>query len=195
MGCTEQEKVLRMVNTDKLWLDPYAPTYETIRLGLKEGSPAWVLIDMPDAPKLVRGKVLYVSPVADSVSQTRRVRVEIDNPQAWPAGTQAQVRFTEPSAEWDKYKMQIARAPQPSPSLDSGPVLATTTGLPPSASNSLVIASQWYSLGQQPQEPLEIQFSWPGPQVMPVASQPGDGHWGGCFVLGDPSARVGGPLK
>jgi multidrug efflux pump subunit AcrA (membrane-fusion protein) len=43
---------------------------------------------------------VYVSPVADSVSQTRRVRVEIDNPEGWPAGTQARVRFTEPTGEW-----------------------------------------------------------------------------------------------
>jgi RND family efflux transporter MFP subunit len=117
-GCTEQEKVLRMVNTDKLWLDPYAETYETIRLKLKEGSPAWVLIDMPDAPKLVTGKVLYVSPVADSVSQTRRVRVEIDNPEGWPAGTQARVRFTEPSGDWQKYKAQAASAGGAMPSDD-----------------------------------------------------------------------------
>ncbi len=103
-GVTEQTKVLRIVNTEKMWLDPYAKTNETIRLALQEGSAAWVLIDMPDAPKLVRGKVLYVSPVADSVSQTRRVRVEIDNPRGWPAGTQTLVRFTEPSGEWEKYK-------------------------------------------------------------------------------------------
>jgi RND family efflux transporter MFP subunit len=103
-GCTERDPVLRLVNTEKVWLDPYADTHETIRLNLKEGSTAWVLVDMPDAPKLVRGRVLYVSPVADSVSQTRRVRVEIDNPRGWPAGTQARVRFTEPGGEWDKYK-------------------------------------------------------------------------------------------
>ena len=107
-GVTEQTKVLRVVNTEKMRLDPYANTRETIRLGLKEGSPAWVLIDMPDAPKLVRGKVLYVSPVADSVSQTRRVRVEIDNPKGWPAGTQALVRFVEPGGEWEKYKVQAS---------------------------------------------------------------------------------------
>lgn len=107
-GVTEQTKVLRIVNTEKMWLDPYADTRETIRLGLKEGSPAWVLIDMPDAPKLVRGKVLYVSPVADSVSQTRRVRVEIENPKGWPAGTQARVKFVEPSGEWEKYQVKGA---------------------------------------------------------------------------------------
>ncbi len=114
-GVTEQTKVLRMVNTEKMRLDPYADTRETIRLGLKEGSPAWVLIDMPDAPKLVQGKVLYVSPVADSVSQTRRVRVEIDNPNGWPAGTQARVKFVEPTGDWAKYKTQSVSAVTSSP--------------------------------------------------------------------------------
>lgn len=95
-GVTEQENVIRLVNTDKLWLDPYADTAETIRLGLLAGSKAWVLINLPGKPQLVEGAVVYVSPVADSVSQTRRVRVEIDNPKGWPAGTQARVRFSAP---------------------------------------------------------------------------------------------------
>ncbi|MBY0310569.1 MAG: efflux RND transporter periplasmic adaptor subunit [Phycisphaerales bacterium] len=99
-GVTEQDEVLRIVNTQKLWLDPYASTHETLQLGLKQGSPAWVLIDLPGEARVVRGNVLYVSPVADSVSQTRRVRVEIDNPQNWPAGTQALVRFSEPGGSF-----------------------------------------------------------------------------------------------
>lgn len=107
-GVTENEKALRMVNTEQLWLDPYADTSETIRLGLKENSPAWVLVDMPDSPRLVMGKVLYVSPVADSVSQTRRVRVEISNKGGWPAGTQARVRFTDPGSGWEKYRTGAA---------------------------------------------------------------------------------------
>ena len=119
-GVTEQEKVLRMVNTDKLWLDPYAPTGETIKRGLKEGSAAWVLVELPE-PKVVRGTVVYVSPVADSVSQTRRVRVEIENPLGWPAGTQARVRFTEPSGDWEKY-----RAETKSTALNTIPLQVTT---------------------------------------------------------------------
>ncbi|HMN42400.1 MAG TPA: efflux RND transporter periplasmic adaptor subunit [Phycisphaerales bacterium] len=133
-GVTEQTKVLRLVNIDKLWLDPYADTADTIRLNLKEGSPAWVLVEMPDAPRLVMGKVLYVSPVADSVSQTRRVRVEIENPQAWPAGTQARVRFTDPGKEWEKYKPAAPTAATAEPyrqvpggGLDLNEVLHPTT--------------------------------------------------------------------
>lgn len=108
-GVTENEKVLRIVNTETLWLDAYAGTSETIRLGLKENSPAWVLIELADAPRLVKGHVLYVSPVADAVSQTRRVRIEIENPEDWPAGTQARVRFTEPSAEWNQHSKESRR--------------------------------------------------------------------------------------
>jgi RND family efflux transporter MFP subunit len=102
-GVTEQEKILRIVNTEKLWLDAYASTTETIRLNLREGASAWALIDLADNPRLVKGTVLYVSPVADSVSQTRRVRIEVDNPENWPAGTPARVRFTDPGKEWDSY--------------------------------------------------------------------------------------------
>lgn len=105
-GVTEQEKILRIVNTDRLWLDAYADTSETIRVGLKADAPAWVLVHLADAPKLVRGKVLYVSPVADSVSQTRRVRVEIENPDGWPAGTLARVRFTDPGSEWERFQVK-----------------------------------------------------------------------------------------
>lgn len=99
----ESVDALRIVNTDNLWLDAYPETDETLRLRLAAGSPAWVLLNLPDRPVMVRGKVLYVSPAADYVGQTRRVRVEIPNPSDYPAGLQSAVRFTQPSAEWDTY--------------------------------------------------------------------------------------------
>ncbi len=99
----ESVDALRIVNTDNLWLDAYPETDETIRLRLATGSPAWVLLNLPDRPVMVRGKVLYVSPAADYVGQSRRVRVEIPNPADYPAGLQSAVRFTQPSAEWDAY--------------------------------------------------------------------------------------------
>lgn len=101
-GVNEQMPAIRVVNTDKLWLDAYPRTSETIELGLKQGSKAWVLIDLPGGAKMTEGEVLYVSPVADSVSQRRRVRVEIVNVGGWPAGTQAMVRFTPPEGEWPR---------------------------------------------------------------------------------------------
>lgn len=99
-GVSETTDVLRLVNTEQLWLDAYPPTDDTLRLNLDKGSQAWVLVNLPAKPALVKGRVLYVSPAADYVGQTRRVRVEIDNPKDWPAGLQGCVRFTPPSQEW-----------------------------------------------------------------------------------------------
>ncbi|MGE3107912.1 MAG: efflux RND transporter periplasmic adaptor subunit [Phycisphaerales bacterium] len=104
-GVREAEPALRVVNTEQLWIEAYAPTTETIRAGLTRDKPAWVLLDMPDRPKLVEGKILYVSPVADSVSLKRRVRVEIQNTQGWPAGTPAMVVFEKPDDSWDPYRV------------------------------------------------------------------------------------------
>lgn len=111
-GVRESDPVLRLVDIKKLRLDPYPPTQETLRLGLKTGAKAWVLVALPDKPLWVEGEVLDVSPVADSVSLTRRVRVEIDNPELWPAGIPAMVRFTPPGPEWDEYKL-VPSEPKP----------------------------------------------------------------------------------
>ena len=101
-GANEQMPAIRVVNTDQLWLDAYPRTIETQDLNLKQGSAAWVLLSLPGGAKLAEGRVLYVSPVADSVSQRRRVRVEINNPGGHPAGTPAMVRFTPPEGEWTR---------------------------------------------------------------------------------------------
>ena len=112
-GANEQVPAIRVVNTEQLWLDAYPRTFETLELGLKEGSRAWVLLNHPGGPRLAEGKVLYVSPVADSVSQRRRVRVEIQNTAGFPAGTAAMVRFTEPpappSGQWQLVDAPVAR--------------------------------------------------------------------------------------
>ena len=104
-GVEGTQPVVRLVNTNRLRLDPFPPTAVTTRHGLRGGSPAWVLTLVGEDPVVVRGEVAYVSPVADSVSQTRRVRVEFDNPADWPAGTQAVVRFSDPGAEWDRFRL------------------------------------------------------------------------------------------
>lgn len=110
-GVRESDPVVRLVNIERLRLDAYAPTPETIRLGLTLGSPVWVLVALPDKPLIAVGKVVSVSPVADSVSQTRRVHVEIDNTESWPAGTPAMVRFTAPGAEWADYMLVPTKQP------------------------------------------------------------------------------------
>jgi hypothetical protein len=71
-------------------------------LGLKPGDPAWVLMDTPDDPVVLVGKVLEVSPVAEFASQSIIVKVEIENPRSRPAGLAAWVRFVEPTGPWQE---------------------------------------------------------------------------------------------
>ncbi len=121
-GVNEQLDVIRVVSVDTLWVEPAPPTGLVVRLGLKPGSPAWVLIDTGGAggeagesgagggkPVLLKGKVLYAAPVADSVSETCVVRVEVENTPGLKIGTQARVRFEEPGPEWDQYKPDTDR--------------------------------------------------------------------------------------
>lgn len=97
---SESDKVVRVVNIDLLWLDVAAPTALSVDLGLRPGDPAWVLMELPGTPVVRVGKVIEVSPTADSASGTRRVRVEVRNTERVVAGVTSWVRFTEPTAEW-----------------------------------------------------------------------------------------------
>jgi RND family efflux transporter MFP subunit len=210
-GVTEQTKVLHLVNIEKLWLDPYAATPETIKLKLKEGSPAWVLIDMPDAPRLVKGRVLYVSPVADSVSQTRRVRVEMDNPEGWPAGTQARVRFTEPGKEWEKYQAKSS-PPAGVSALPSGGFRQVTdldlSNVLTSAPKDLVwkqadpaaIAEVASCFGSpEPGRSIcigaRLLEGWPAINSWPPPVRSDDELFPGAFIPGPPGTKIGEPSK
>ena len=94
--------VLRMVAVDPMWIDVPTPTETTLALGLKADTKAWVLLDLPGEPRVLEAKVLTVSPVADAAAGTRRVRVEMKNPESFPPGIRARVRFTEPEKNWWK---------------------------------------------------------------------------------------------
>jgi RND family efflux transporter MFP subunit len=87
--------VLRIVNIDVLWIELPTPTDLTLSKGIKAGTPAWVLLDVPGG-WAARGEVLYVSPVADAAAATRRVRVAVPNPKQFPPGTRARVKFDKP---------------------------------------------------------------------------------------------------
>jgi len=94
----DTEPVIRVVQVDPVWIDVPTPTKQTI--GLETGADAWVLVDGPEEPVVVKGTIIEVSPVADFASGSRRVRVEVPNPSAWPPGMRAWVRFSEPTPEW-----------------------------------------------------------------------------------------------
>ena len=94
----EEDPVLRIVNTDVLRMDVAADTEETF--SLKPGDDAWILIDVPGDRHVYKGTITEVSPVAYYATRQRRVRVEMENPEGWPAGLAAWVRFTAPDGEW-----------------------------------------------------------------------------------------------
>jgi RND family efflux transporter MFP subunit len=96
----DSQPVLRVVNIDRLWVAVPTPTETVMRLGLKPGDAAWVLMDTPEDPVVLAGRVIEVSPVAEFASQKTIVKVEIENPRGRPAGLAAWVRFTEPTGEW-----------------------------------------------------------------------------------------------
>ncbi len=54
-SASENDKVVRIVNVDHLWIDAPAPTQDPITLTLKVGDPAWVLIDVAGAPLVREG--------------------------------------------------------------------------------------------------------------------------------------------
>lgn len=96
----ESEPAVRVVDIDPLWIDVPTPTLQTLEQGLKKGDPAWVVVELTKDYRVYPARVIEVSSVADSSSGTRRVRVELRNPKAWPAGLTAWVRFTEPAGAW-----------------------------------------------------------------------------------------------
>ncbi len=96
----EGDPVLRIVNTNPLWIDAPVPAALTLTLALKNGDPAWVLMDLPGDPRVFAGKVVELAAEVDPSSGTRRVRVEVPNPTDLPAGLTAWVRLTEPEGEW-----------------------------------------------------------------------------------------------
>jgi RND family efflux transporter MFP subunit len=97
----ETEPVVRIVSTNPLWIDVNPPTHETMNLALKPGDKAWVLLDLPTKePSVYIGTVIEIAADANFGANTRRVRVELDNPRDWPSGVTSHVRFTQPSGEW-----------------------------------------------------------------------------------------------
>ncbi|MFG0326221.1 MAG: efflux RND transporter periplasmic adaptor subunit [Phycisphaerales bacterium JB037] len=106
----EGQPVVRVVQIDPLFIDVHAPVAETMTKGLREGDKAWALVDVPGGAKVLEGKIIEVSPVAQFASRKRRVRVEVSNPEGWPPGLAAWVRFEEPGAAWDAYRLEMPEA-------------------------------------------------------------------------------------
>jgi RND family efflux transporter MFP subunit len=85
--------VVRVVKTDPLWIDVPVPLAKGRTL--KFGQIAEV--KFPDTKKKPsKGKIIYISTVADAASSTLRVRIEVPNTLNRPAGEHVRVTFPPP---------------------------------------------------------------------------------------------------
>ena len=82
------EEVMRVVQTDPLWVDASIPIAQAALI--KPGAQLDVTFYAPD-PNTVRGRVIFVDPIADAASNTLTVRLEVPNPNKRPAGEHVQV--------------------------------------------------------------------------------------------------------
>ena len=84
--------VIRVVQTDPLWIDAPVPLAEGINL--KTGGTTRVqFTDSGKATSAAEGRVIFVAAVADAASGTLRVRIEVPNPMGRPAGEHVLVTF------------------------------------------------------------------------------------------------------
>jgi len=84
------QDVMRVVQTDPLWIDAPVPLVQAI--SLKAGMTARVEFSGSSA-KVEEGRVIFVGAVADAASGTLRVRIELPNETGRPAGEHVQVTF------------------------------------------------------------------------------------------------------
>jgi len=84
--------VIRVVQTDPLWIDAPVPLPEGIRL--KPGIAARVqIVGASPTAEALEGRVIFVAAVADAASGTLRVKIEMPNKTGRPAGEHVLVSF------------------------------------------------------------------------------------------------------
>ena len=92
--------VVRVVRVDPLRVDAAVPVWRT--LTLVRGDAAWVRLVSLDGPgeavgAWLRGEVASLASVGDAGSETREVRVVLENDEGLPAGARVVVRFDRPA--------------------------------------------------------------------------------------------------
>jgi RND family efflux transporter MFP subunit len=90
------QQVIHLVNIDPLWIDIPVPIAEARDLAV--GRPAAITFG-GEADLQAMGKIIHIASVADSASETLKVRVEMANPDHVPAGQQVFVEFAAPAAQ------------------------------------------------------------------------------------------------
>jgi RND family efflux transporter MFP subunit len=90
------QQVIHLVNIDPLWIDIPVPIAEA--RDLVAGGSAEITFG-GEADVQASGRIIHVASVADSASETLKVRVEMANPDHLPAGQQVFVAFPAPAAQ------------------------------------------------------------------------------------------------
>jgi RND family efflux transporter MFP subunit len=83
--------VVRVVKTDPLWIDVPVPLAKSESLKLGQTAKVKFPGSEQEASK---GKIIYISTVADAASSTLRVRLEVPNKSSRPAGEHVRVVFS-----------------------------------------------------------------------------------------------------
>jgi RND family efflux transporter MFP subunit len=86
--------VVRVVQIDPLWIDVYVPMEQAARLS--NGQTANVAF-AGTKPTTSKGRIVFLSVVADSASSTLRSRIELANAALRPAGEHVQISFDSPA--------------------------------------------------------------------------------------------------
>lgn len=94
------DKVVRIVRTDPLWIDAPVPLTEGRNLVLNQTAE----VKYPETVKTAKGRIIFISTVADAASSTLRVRVEVPNKSGRPAGEYVSIIF--PKAKKTQQKSQ-----------------------------------------------------------------------------------------
>ncbi|MFO0856577.1 MAG: HlyD family efflux transporter periplasmic adaptor subunit [Phycisphaerales bacterium] len=102
------EKVVRVVDVDPLWVDIPEPTDHPHTWSLTAGAKAWAMANVAGEPRVVECKVIEVAPTSDPASRTRRIRVEVPNPPA----TNGKIRLLAGEAMWVRFSQpDVAELP------------------------------------------------------------------------------------
>lgn len=102
------EKIVRVVDVDPLWVDIPEPTDRPHTWSLSEGAKAWAMANVAGEARVVECKVIEVAPTADPASRTRRIRVEVPNPPT----TNGRIRLLAGEALWVRFSQpDVAELP------------------------------------------------------------------------------------
>lgn len=78
----QQRPAIYVVKNDPVWVGVPLPSSVALRLKIGDELP----VTYKDLGETVSGKVIFLSPVVDAASETRMVRLEMENPKGLPSG-------------------------------------------------------------------------------------------------------------